>query len=197
MNVTGSITRIFAAGLVAGCMLSMSMSLTGCMTDDKGSTPPANQHTPWGPDTTVSIGAQGNLSLGSAIDLDTRTVMPASVALQNQGTIDLVFIFSDGDLKLASPVAAKAAGDVPLAAQYDATKIHDTQFAFVSSKPDDSQQADTAYAGYPKFDVSIAIEGGQYLVKTDKGKIAILTVHDIQGIDNTASAKLTIALSGL
>lgn len=198
MKVTGLIKRISVAGLLAGCMLSMNVSLTGCMTDDKkDSTGTTEKHTPFGAETTVSIGAQGNATLGSAIDLDTKTVMLSGAANAAQGTIDLVFVFSGGDLQLVSPVAAKAAGDVPLAANYDATKIHDTQFGIVSTPPEDSEAAATIYAGTPKVNSVVIFDGGKYLVKTDKGKLALVTVSEVQGTDNTASAKLTIALSGL
>jgi hypothetical protein len=198
MNVTGMTKRIMAAGLVACGILSTGVPLTGCMTDDKDDTTgTAAKHTPFGAATTVMIGAQGNTAYGSAVDLDTKKVMLSDAALAAQGTIDIVFIYSNGDLQIASPVYAKAAGDVPLAANYDASKIKDTQFARISTLPEDSEQAITIFAQTPNTDNAIILEGVPYLVKTDKGKLVSIMITDLQGTDNTASAKLTIALSGL
>jgi hypothetical protein len=197
MNVAGLTKKIVAAAIVGGCVMSTGVSLSGCMTDDtKDSTATVEKHTPFGAETTVPIGAQGNLSIGSAVDLDNKTVMLSNAALAAQGTIDLVFVFADGDLQLMSPVAAKAAG-IPLAAGYDASKIHDTQFGIVSTPPEDSEAGVTIFAGTPKVNDVTIFDGAKYLVKTDKGKLALITITDVVGDDNTASAKLTISLSGL
>jgi hypothetical protein len=198
MHVFGLTKQIMAAGLLAGCVLSTGVSLTGCMTDDKNdSGATVAKHTPFGAATVVSIGAQGNTAYGSAVDLDAKKVMLSDAALAAQGTIDIVFIFSNGDLQIASPVYAKAAGDVPLATNYDAAKIKDTQFGRLSTPPEDSEQAITLFAQTPKSNNAIVLEGVPYLVKTDKGKLATITLTEVTGTDKTASAKLTIALSGL
>ena len=105
-------------------------------------------------------------------------------------------IYSGGDLQLTSPVFAKAAGDVPLATAYDATKIHDTQIARINTKPDDSELAASTFEQTPKSNNSFLIEGS-YLVKTDKGKIAHVSVSNIVGDGSTASATFTVSLSGL
>lgn len=205
MNLSGLTKKIAAVGLLAVCVVSTSVSLTGCLTDNKKDTTgvyvdttkhDSTKHTPWGPETVITAGAQGNLTLGSAIDLDTKKALLSNAALAVQGTIDLVMIYSDSALQLTSPVFAKAAGDVPLATAYDATKIHDTQFARVSTKPDDSELGDTTFAQTPKSNNSFLIEGS-YLVKTDKGKIAYVSVSNIVGDGPTASATFTISLSGL
>jgi hypothetical protein len=198
MNVTGLAKRIMAAGLLACGILSTGVPLTGCMTDDKDDTTGTGaKHTPFGPETVVMIGAQGNTAYGSAIDLDMKKVMLSDAALAAQGTIDIVFIFSNGDLQIASPVYAKAAGDVPLAAGYDAAKIKDTQFARLSTPPEDSEQAITIFAQTPNTDNAVIMEGVPYLVKTDKGKLVSIMITELQGDDKNASAKLTIAFSGL
>lgn len=201
MNLSGLTKKIAAVGLLAVCVVSTSVSLTGCLTDNKKDTTgvyvdTTKKHTPWGPDYVFTAGAQGNTTLGSAIDLDTHKSMLVPAAMAAQGTIDLVMIYSDSALQLTSPVFAKAAGDVPLATAYDATKIHDTQFARVSTKPDDSELGDTTFAQTPKSNNSFLIEGS-YLVKTDKGKIAYVSVSNIVGDGPTASATFTISLSGL
>jgi hypothetical protein len=184
--------------VLAGLLLSASLTLTGCLTDDKKTESVAkNDSTPWGPPTPVTVGAQGNLTYGSALDLDAKKVLKAPDALAAQQTIDLLFIFTDGNLKFASPVAAKAAGDVPLAAGYDTTKIKDTQIATTSTQPETSEIADTTYNQTIKVDIAYASEGFGYMVKTDKGKLAYVHIDKITGEDNTATANITIQLSGL
>jgi len=184
--------------VLAGLLLSASLSLTGCLTDNKKTDSVAkNDSTPWGPPTTVTVGAQGNLTYGSALDLDAKKVLKAPDAMAAQETIDILFIFTGGDLKFASPVAAKAAGDVPLAAGYDAAKIKDTQIATTSTQPETSEIADTTYNQTVKVDNVFASDGFGYLVKTDKGKLAYVHINNITGDGNTATAELTIQLSGL
>jgi hypothetical protein len=206
MNVSGLTSKIVAAGFLAACMMSASVSLTGCLTDNKKDTTAvyvdtskhdSAKHTPWGPETVIQAGAQGNTALGSAIDLDTKKALLSNAALAAQGTIDLVMIYSDSSLQLTSPVFAKAAGDVPLATAYDATKIHDTQIARISTKPEDSELAASTFEQTPKLNNSFLFDGGAYLVKTDKGKIAYVGVSNLQGDGSTASATFTISLSGL
>jgi hypothetical protein len=172
------------------------------LTEDKkaDSTKVKSDSTPWGPEVSVTVGAQGNTTYGSAVDLDAKKVLKSSEANAAQATIDLLFVFSGGDLRLASPVAAKAAGDVPLAANYDATKIKDTQFVGISTKPVSSEMGDSTYAQTSqtsKVDITFAVEGYSYLVKTTEGKLAYVRIDQIDGTDNTATAKLTISLSGL
>src|SRR4051812_30672015 len=102
-----------------------------------------------------------------------------------------------GDLLLATPVFVKDAPDVPLADGYDPAKIKDTQIATVSTKPVDSEIAASTYEQTPKNNYVIVFDGGQYLVKTEKGKIFSVIISEVQGSDNTASAKLTISPSGI
>lgn len=188
---------ILAFVLLAGLMLSASLTLTGCLTENKTDSVAKKDSTPWGQPTTVTVGAQGNLAYGSALDLDTKKVLKAPDALAAQETIDLLFIFTDGNLKFASPVAAKAAGDVPLAAGYDATKIKDTQIASTSTQPETSEIGDTTYNETLKVDIIYASAGFGYLVKTDKGKLVYVHIDDVTGEDNTGTAKITIQQSGL
>jgi len=198
MKVMVSTKKILAAGFFAGCIMSASVSLTGCLTDDKkDTTSTVPTSTPWGAETVVQVGAQGNASYGSAIDLDAKKVMLSAEANAAQSSIDLVFMFSTGDVQIGSPVYAKAAGDVPIAANYDLTKVKDTQIARISTKPDDSQLAASTFEATPKLNNAIVLDGGMYLVKTGQGKIAFVSINDVQGDSTKTSAKMTIALSGL
>jgi hypothetical protein len=192
----GMTKKFAAAGLFAGCILSTGVSLTGCLTSDsKDSTPPAKTQS-WSADSTIQVGAQGNATLGSAIDFDTKKALLSAAANAAQGTIDLVFFFSDGDLYLGSPVYAKTLPEVPLAANYDLTKVKDTQLARASTKPDSLSLVVSTFATSPQTNNAVVSGGGSFLVKTTDGKYAYISVDNIQGAGNTASASITFSLIG-
>ncbi len=185
-------------------MMALSTSFTGCLTNDNKDTTkapvdttPKAIHTAFGSETTVSVGAQGHATYGTAVDLDTKTVMLSAAANAAQGSIDILFVFSSGSLKIASPVAAKAAGDVALAANYDAAVIKDVKFLKVSAKPADSEAAAAAFAAGSTVDIMTVAAGDQFIVKTGAGKIVYLKIATIAGTDKGAAADLTIAISGL
>ncbi|MBW8888573.1 MAG: hypothetical protein JF616_12520 [Fibrobacteres bacterium] len=191
----GLTKKFAAAGLFAGCILSTGVSLTGCLSDDtKDPAKPATST--WSADSIVHVGAQGNATLGSAIDLDAKKVMLSAAANAAQSTIDLVFFFSDGDLYLGSPVYAKTLPEVPLAANYDLTKIKDTQMTKASTKPDSLSLTISNFATSPQTNNAVVSGGGSFLVKTGEGRYAYISVDNIQGAGNTASADITLSLIG-
>jgi len=191
----GMTKKFVAAGLFAGCVLSTGVSLTGCLTSDTKDTPSTTTKT-WSADTTIQVGAQGNATLGSAIDLDAKKALLSAAANAAQSSIDLVFLFSDGELQLGSPVYAKTLPDVPLAANYDLTKVKDIQLARVSTKPDSLALAVSTFATTPQTNNAVVSGGGSFLVKTGDGRYAYISVDNIQGAGNTASAGITISLIG-
>lgn len=199
MKVMGLTKKIATAGLFIGCIMSTSVSLTGCLTDDKkNDTPPptTDKTKTWSADTVIQVGAQGNATLGSAIDLDARKPLLSTAANAAQSSIDLVFFFSDGDLQLASPVYAKTLPDVPLAANYDLTKVKDTQMARVSTKPDSLSLVASTFATSGQTNNAVVSGGGSFLVKTGEGRYAFVSVDNIQGAGNTASATIIISVIG-
>lgn len=197
MNVSKMTKTIVAAGAFSAWMAASSLGLTGCMTDSEKETPPVNQHTAWGAETILTVGAQGNTSYGTAVDLDAKKVLLASAATAAQSSIDILFVFSGGDLQLAGPAAAKAAGDVPLATAYDGTKIKDIKIAKVSTIPEDSEAGKLTFEQSNPQGTAYVFDGGAYVVKTGEGKIFYVKVANVVGTDNTASAQLTIAPSGI
>jgi hypothetical protein len=203
MDVKGLTKKFAVAGLFAGCIMSASVSLTGCLTDDKKDstktpdTSTTGHSTPWGAETVIQVGAQANSAYGSAIDLDAKKALLSSDANKVQGTLDLVFFYSDGEFQIGSPVYAKTLPDVPLAANYNGTLIKDTQIARISTKPDDSQIGASTFATTPQSNNGYVSGGGDYLVKTSEGKIAYVHIGEFQGDGTSATAKFTIALSGL
>jgi hypothetical protein len=197
MKATVTSRSIAASGLLAVLVLVSGTALTGCLTDDGKDSGAKSDSTLFGAETMFMVGAQANTTLGTAVDLDSKKALLSDDAKKAQGTIDLLFVYSGDGLQIASPVAAKEAGDVPLAAAYDNAQIHDTQIARISTPPETSEIAATTYAATPKTNMTYALDGGEYLVKTDKGKIVYLRIDSIAGTDNTASAKFHVALSGL
>ncbi len=200
MNVWGNVKKISVGGMFIGAMvLVSSFSITGCLTDSKKDTPADTaKHTPMGAETTVSVGAQGHATLGTAVDLDTKTVLLSAAANAAQGTIDVLFAFSGGALKLMSPIAAKAAGDVGVAANYTDASLKVTEFVKVTVKPVDSEAAAKAFtAGAAKLTSTAVATGDQFVVKTGAGKIVYLVVKSVAGTDKNAAADLTIAISAL
>ena len=195
MKVLRMTKMILAAGFFAGSMMALSASLTGCLTNDK--TTAKSDSTPMLAEQTDTVAAQGNTSYGSAVDLDIPKVLLSAAATAAQSTIDILFVYSGGQLQIMSPVAAKAAG-VPLAANYDDTQIKDIQFVPISTKPISSQAADTIFTQTPtKVDNDIVFQDEKFLVKTGKGKLVYLNVTSITGSDAKASAQFTIAISAL
>ncbi len=195
MNGLGITKKILAVGFLAGCMMTLSTSLTGCLTDSK--TTAVSDSTPMLAEQTLMVGAQGNTTYGSAVDLDAKKVLLSSAANAAQSSIDILFVYSGGNLQIMSPVAAKKAGDVNLAANYDTTQIKDTQFAAISTKPVSSQAADTIFSQTYKVDYDYAFEGENFLVKTGNGKLVFVNITSVNGNDSTASAEFTIAQSAL
>jgi hypothetical protein len=199
MNVWGSVKKFSVGGMFLGALvLASSLTLTGCLTDDKEDEPPAGVHTNLGAETTVSVGAQGHATLGTAVDLDTKTVLLSAAANAAQGTIDVLFAYSGSAFKLMSPIAAKAAGDVALALNYNSSELKVTEFVKVSAKPADSEAAAKAFSdAATKLTSSTIAAGDKFVVKTGLGKIVYLSVTSIAGAEKNAAADLALAISAL
>ena len=197
MNVLRHSKKILSIGLLA-LPLTMSVSMTGCLTDDKDDdTTKASVSTPWQSDANVSVGAQGHLTLGTALDLDNKAVLLSAAANAAQGTIDLLFVYSGSEHKLMSPVAAKGAGDVELANNYTDSQIKNTQFVKVTTKPKDSEAGAAAYAAGTKVSSSKVASGDMFIVKTGSDKLVFVKVDAIAGSEKAAAANLILNLSGL
>ena len=146
----------------------------------------------WPAEHSVTAGAQGNAS-GTALDLDVPEAMQTTVAYANQGAIDLLFVYSAGTLKLMSPVAAKLAGDISFAANFNGTLIQDVLFVKVPAKPANQEEGKAAYdTGSPTDSASVAAND-VYIVKTSEGKYVRLTVTSIQGSDAVATMNLAVS----
>jgi hypothetical protein len=182
-------------------LLAMSLAFTGCLTDDdEPEDDPQVVSTPWGSATDVSVGAQGHASLGTAVDLDGKKAMLSAEVNAAGGLekVDLLFVHSGGSHKLMTPVAAKEAGDVTLAANYVASRMKVVQFVSVSVKPTDSEAGMKAFNdASSKLTSATAAQGGKFVVKTGESKYAYVEVKSLAGSEKNAAADLTIAISGL
>lgn len=197
MNVLGSLKKFSVGGMFIGALVAgSSLTFTGCLTDDEEEEPAATS-TPLGAETTVSVGAQGHATLGTAVDLDTKTVMLSAAANAAQGTIDVLFAYSGSAFKLMSPIAAKAAGDVGVAANYTSADLKVTEFVKVSAKPADSEAAAKAFTDGTKMTSATVAALDKFVVKTGMGKIVYLSVTSIAGTEKNAAADLALAISAL
>lgn len=199
--------NMFTTKILAASMMALSLGLTGCLTDSKDDEEPAPTPVAWSSDSILNVGAQGHLTLGTAIDLDARRVMTSAVvndssnAFANQRSIDLLFVFSGGATKLMSPVAAKAATDIPLADNYRDTVIFNTKFVNAVAAPANWTEAKTAYdaADSTVLVNSATVSAGQnYIVKTNLNDYVVITIGTIaNGTANTASTALTVKVKAI
>jgi hypothetical protein len=110
MNVWGNVKKVSLGGMFVGAMmLASSLSITGCLTDDKKD-----------PDTTgtgttselktksITLGAQKNAA-ASSLDLDTWTAYTATAGATHSADVDVIFAYSTSSsiAALYSPNIAK------------------------------------------------------------------------------------------
>jgi len=158
-----------------------------------GFTPNPVKH--WSSDYTVYVGAQANSTYGTALDLDAHKAMFYSEANGKQALLDLLFVYSEGKLKLMSAVAAKRAKDLTYADSFDNTKLHDVRFVKSGNKPALPDSGLAAYAKGTKVDTASVTTGLGFLVKTPDSNLVWLKIETIQGTGTSASAKLTLDIA--
>jgi hypothetical protein len=197
--------KIFALSLIA-----LSLGFTGCLTDDEDEDPIVT--VAWTADTTLTVGAQGHLTLGTAIDLDGKKVLlsaavnDSSSNFANLRSVDILFAFSgpgaNDTLRLLTPKAAKVAGDVGVAANYRDSVINanTTKFVKVTTEPanwDAGKVAFDSAATTAQVTSSVVAANDMFVVKTTSGNYVLVTVGAITGAGGTASTGLTVNLKGL
>jgi hypothetical protein len=151
----------------------------------------------WKAEKAIAAGAQSNSSHGTSVDLDAAKAMLFSEAEQKQGLIDFLFVYSGGAHKLMSPVAAKAAGDLTYADNFDDAKIVDVKFVKVGTgvKPATPAEGRTAYDAGAKVSSAVVAAGQGYLVKTKEANLVWVKIESIQGGTGAAAmVNLTVAL---
>jgi hypothetical protein len=193
MNVWGNIKKISLGGMFVGAMVFVSsFSVTGCLTDDKKDdstkvvTPVVKDSTKT---STVTVGAQGNNTIGSFIDLDAYSVLKQDAAEAASGTVDLIFAYSTTASSSAvySPDAAKAGidGGAGLAIAKDLTTANKTELKTVDAAKFDAvvtvEGLDSLYAA------GVVATNGRLLVsknfafaaKTVGGKVVAMKITDV------------------
>ncbi len=203
MNVLGTVKKVSLAGFVAGALIiASSFSVTGCLTDSKKDTTAVvdtAKHTAFPTATTVAAGAQG-ATLGSVLDLDTKTALTSAAANAAQGSIDLVFMFYGGYFYLDNAVAARSAGianNINLTNTYTLASLKNSKIVKVSSTPADEEAAAKTFAAASSTPENVIVGGEMFLVEDTAGKLCLVTVGTIVGTDNKANANFNVTISTL
>lgn len=189
MNVWGNVKKFSLGGAFVGAMvIASSLTFTGCLTDDKD-----DPETPAAKDSvktkSVSVGAQGNNTLGSFIDLDTYSVLKQAAAEAASGTVDLVFSYSGtaNSSAVYSPDAAKAgiSGGAGLDIAQGLTTANKTELKTVDASKFDAvvtvEGLDSLYAAGV-----VASPAGRLLVSTGFAFAAKTTGGKVVGLKITA-----------
>jgi hypothetical protein len=195
-TLTLSSVGVLDDGRLIKCVVSNSV---GSVTSN---TVTLHVNVPWPAEQTLAVGAQGNPTLGTAVDLDLAAVLTtAQVNLNSYAalpSVDILFAFSVGTLQIMTPAAAKDAGDVPLAVNYPDANITLTDFIPVTAKPASQIAAEEAYmAATMKYTSADVAAGDMFVVLTSDGNYAYVKVDSITGSGNTAATNLVVTVSSL
>ncbi len=199
MNVLGSLKKFSVGGMFIGALVAgSSLTFTGCLTDDKGEDPPAAVDSV--KTMSVNVGAQGNNTLGSFIDLDTYAVLKQAAAEAASGTVDLIFAYSGtaNSSAVYSPDAAKAgisggagldiAQDLTTANKTALRTVDATKFEAVKTVAELTALFDAGTAPSPEGRILVAV-GNTIAAKTTGGKIVAMK---ITAVTTAATGEATI-----
>jgi hypothetical protein len=201
MIVWGKLKNVTLGGIFVGALMAMStVSMTGCLTDDKKDTTTTTPgtHTDLAAGTTVTIGAQGHATYGSVIDIDAAKALTSTEANAAQSDIDLVFLYYGGAFHMEDAVTARASGvanNINLTNTYDVTKIKAVDIVKVTTKPADQEAAKAAFAAGPVVHGATVVQGDMLLVKSTGGKLALVTVSEITGNDKAAAGSVLLQVN--
>lgn len=198
MNVWGSTKKILGIGLL--CLpLSMTTTLTGCLTDDEDDstdTPTDTTKTAWPTEITLNLGAQSHTTLPSALELDTGKAYSSATANANLPAVDAVFMYYGGSFHIDNTKSAKAAGianSINLTNSYPDASVKDNKFVKVSSKPANQEAGKTAFTNGTKLATSTIANGDIFVLETTGGKLVLLTVDAVAGTNaGTGTFKVSI-----
>ncbi len=190
---------IFNGKLFAAALMAMSLGLVGCLTDSKDDKKEEEPEitTPWTSDSVLTVGAQANSTLGTAIDLDGRRVMLSAEVNDTTGnranmrSVDLLFVFHESSFKIMSAASAKAAG-ISVAANYVDSILADVKFVKVETAPANVEAAVVAYLAGEELTSSVVAAGDMFVVLTSEGEHAFVTVSSLDGDSSSGSGTLTV-----
>jgi hypothetical protein len=184
-------------------IVGAGLFVNGCLTnddDDKDEdTTPVVNTTPLVAADTLSVGAQGNATLGSALELDLGLVYSSSQANANLEDVDLVFMYYTNAYHIDNTMAARAAGvanSINLTNTYDQTKVKDNKFVKVTSAPANQEAAKKAFTdAATKLATSTVSNGDMFIVQTTDGDYAFVKVVAVTGASNTGAADFSVSVT--
>jgi hypothetical protein len=185
----------FTTKLLAASLMTLSLGLTGCLTDSKDDKDPDPIVTLWTTDSTLTVGAQAAVP-GTAVDLDLRRVLLSAAANAAQDSLDVLFAYHGGSFVLIAPRTAKDSG-ISVAASYDTTKVKYIQFVKVTTEPANWEAGVAAFTAGTKVSYSAIAANDMFVVKTSLDNYALVTIASITGSSATGTGTLTVNLKGM
>jgi hypothetical protein len=185
-------------------IVSVGFLVNGCLTDDKKAekkdTTKVDTTHALAAEKTLNVGAQGNLTLGSSLELDTGKVYLSGVANANLDGVDLVFMYYGSAYHIDNTESAKAAANaatpkINLADNWVAAKLNGNEFVKVTTKPANQEAAMTTFmTSSAKLSTSTVAQGDMFIVETTDGNFTLITVSAVTGTDNKGAADFKISI---
>lgn len=199
MNVWGLTKKILGISMLA-IPLTMSTTLTGCLTEDEDDdTTGGGTQTAWPTEITLNLGGQAHPTLGTVAELDTGKVYTSAIANANLSSVDAVFLYYGAAWHIDNTKSAKAAGianSINLTNSYPDASVKDNKFVKVSAKPANQEAGKTAFAAGPQIATSVITNGDMFLVNTTGNKIVLVTISSVTGVASGA-ADIKVSIGSL
>jgi hypothetical protein len=136
-----------------------------------------------------TVGAQANTSHGTVLDLDIGRALLHSEVVDKEETIDLLFVFSGGKLKLMTAIAAKNASDLTYTRGLDTTKFNpDVKLVTTTGKFASPAEGREAFKKGTKATSAVAAAGQGYLVETTDRNLVWLRIDSLTGGSSPSSS---------
>jgi hypothetical protein len=154
---------------------------------------------------TLTVGGNGHLTLGSAIDLDSGKVLTSTQVNANSyaalARVDLVLLYYSGSFSLNGAQTAKDSGvahTINLTNNYPNNLAADIKLLVVTEKPANQELAAEWWADAETSDLVGSVKivvGTKFLVETSAGSLTYVEVTGINGTTSAGTAKLDIAVT--
>ena len=208
MNFWGKVEKNTLSGMFLGAMVVASLSLTGCLTDDKKDNDKPPTTTDSLKTANFQMGAQGNTELGSFVDVDNEfDVMKVEDAKPFAADVDFIFAYS-GTAKAASVYSPKTARDgISPNPGFDflqtgftalvATEIKTVDAAKLAAAKTQAELDALHAAGSAAPDGRLPISNGTaFTVKSTEGKVFGVTVNTLTVAAGTET-KASVTMKGM
>lgn len=155
---------------------------------------------------TLTVGGNGHLTLGSAIDLDSAKVLTSTQVNANSyaalARVDLVLLYYSNGFSLNGAQTAKDSGvahTINLTNNYPNNLAADIKLLVVTEKPANQELAWEMWADGEYMDELVGsvkiVAGTKFLVQTTAGSLAYVEVTGITGTTSAGTAKLDIIIT--